>query len=448
MDEKSFSGVELSPWLVRQCATIGVRSPTAIQAHCIPQILAGRDCIGAAKTGSGKTLAFALPILQKLSEDPYGIFALVLTPTRELAFQIADQFAVIGKVVNLRHCVVVGGMDMVAQGKELARKPHIVVATPGRLADHLESCNTFNFTKLRFLVLDEADRLLGGSFDEQIKTIFQNLPKKRQNLFFSATITDTLEKLKCVTGSEVFFYEAPTEVATVEQLEQNYVLCPKDVKDAYLVETIRTYRGQNKGGNILIFTNTCKNCQVLSMTLNEVGFENVALHAMMKQQQRLAALAKFKSNTIKILLATDVASRGLDIPTVELVINHNIPKIPKEYIHRVGRTARAGRNGRAISLVTPYDIKLLQTIEQHINTKLTEFKLDDSEVGKIFTQISVTKSEAYIKLDEQDFYERKMINKRKKWMMEGLDPDEEEEKFLKTIKRSKKTKKNKKQKDQ
>ncbi|EFA02088.1 probable ATP-dependent RNA helicase DDX49 [Tribolium castaneum] len=446
MTEKSFDKLQLNPWIIRQCATIGVRSPTPIQTNCIPPILAGRDCIGAAKTGSGKTLAFALPILQKLCEDPYGIFALILTPTRELAFQIADQFAVIGKVMNLRHCVIVGGMDMVVQGKDLARKPHIVVATPGRLADHLESCNTFNFNKLRFLVLDEADRLLGGHFDEQIKTIFQALPKERQNLFFSATITDTLEKLKDVTGKDVFFYEAPAEVATVEQLEQNYVLCPKDVKDAYLVETIRTYRATNDG-NILIFTNTCKNCQVLSMTLNEVGFENVALHAMMKQQQRLAALAKFKSNTIKILLATDVASRGLDIPTVQLVINHNIPKIPKEYIHRVGRTARAGRNGKAISLVTPYDIKLLQAIEQHINTKLTEFKLDDSEVGKIFTQISVTKSEAYIKLDEQDFYEKKMINKRKKWMMEGLDPDEEEEKFLKTIKKSKKAKKKKQKND-
>lgn len=338
--------------------------------------MANRDCIGAAKTGSGKTLAFALPIIQKLCEDPYGIFALILTPTRELAFQIADQFAVIGRIMNLRHSVIVGGMDMVAQGLELSKKPHIVVATPGRLADHLESCNTFSLAKIKFLVLDEADRLLGGHFDEQIKTIFKALPKERQNLFFSATITDTLEKLKLVTGKDVFFYEAPAEVATVEELEQNYVLCPKDVKDAYLVETIRTYRTNNENGNILIFTDTCKNCQVLSMLLNEVGFETVALHAMMKQQQRLAALSKFKSNTTKILLATDVASRGLDIPTVQLVINHSIPKVPKEYIHRVGRTARAGRSGRAISLVTPYDVKLLQAIEEQINTKLTEFKLN------------------------------------------------------------------------
>lgn len=148
-------------------------------------------------------------------------------------------------------------MDMVVQGQELTKKPHIVVATPGRLADHLESCNVFTLSKIKFLVLDEADRLLGGHFDDQIKTIFQALPKDRQNLFFSATITDTLEKLKNVTGKEVFLYEAPSEIATVENLEQHYVLCPKNVKDAYLVEVIRTYRKDNDG-NILIFTDTCR----------------------------------------------------------------------------------------------------------------------------------------------------------------------------------------------
>ncbi|KAJ8939756.1 hypothetical protein NQ318_004169 [Aromia moschata] len=413
-DKVNFTDLQLNNWIIRQCASIGVKSPTPIQSNCIPEILNGKDCIGAAKTGSGKTLAFALPIIQKLCEDPYGIFALVLTPTRELAYQIGDQFAVVGKPMNLKYCVIVGGVDMVEQGIQLSKHPHIVVATPGRLADHLESCKNFTLSRIKFLVLDEADRLLSGHFDEQIKTIFSNLPKLRQNLFFSATITDTLQKLKEVTSKEVSLYEAPSDTATVEQLEQHYVLCPKDVKDAYLVEVIREYKSKHDKGNIMIFTDTCKNCQVLSMTLNEVGFENVALHAMIPQRQRLAALAKFKSNTVKMLLATDVASRGLDIPTIELVINHSVPKIPKEYIHRVGRTARAGRIGKAITLVTPYDISLLQAIEKLINTKLTEFKLDESEVSKIFTQVSVTKSEAYIKLDEGDFYEKKLINKRKK----------------------------------
>lgn len=229
-----------------------------MQTNCIPQILNGKNCIGAAKTGSGKTLAFALPILQKLCEDPYGIFALVLTPTRELAYQIADQFAIIGKPMNLRQCVIVGGMDMVQQGLELSKKPHIVISTPGRLADHIESCNTFTMSRIKFLVLDETDRLLSGHFDQQLKTIFNVLPKNRQNLFFSATITDTLEKLKGIAGNDMFLYEAITETATVSTLNQHYVLCPKDVLDAYLVETIRTYRSSDPDGNIIVFTDTCK----------------------------------------------------------------------------------------------------------------------------------------------------------------------------------------------
>lgn len=438
----SFSDLKLNSWIVRQCETMGLKHPTPIQTNCIPRILAGDDCIGCAKTGSGKTFAFALPILQKLCEEPYGIFGLVLTPTRELAFQISDQFAVIGKAINLKQCVITGGMDMVQQGQELSKKPHIVIATPGRLADHLESCNTFSMKKIKFLVLDEADRLLagGGGFDEQLKIIFDALPKKRQNLLFSATITDALEKVKEVASNKVFMWEAPAEVATVEQLDQFYILCPVSVKDSYLVQTVRMFQEKNEKGSIMIFTDTCKNCQLLSMTLNEVGFENVALHAMIRQKERLAALTRFRSNIIRILIATDVASRGLDIPAVELVLNHTIPNLPKDYIHRVGRTARAGRGGMAISLVTPHDIRLLHTIENTINTKLKEYVVEDKEVMKILTQVSVTRREAEIKLDESNFYERKLINKRKNLILEGKDPDEVEEEEEK-LKRKKKVKK-------
>ncbi|CAL1675318.1 unnamed protein product [Lasius platythorax] len=443
---KGFSDLKLNSWLFTQCDTMGLKNPTPIQQNCIPRILAGEDCIGCAKTGSGKTLAFALPILQKLCEDPYGIFALVLTPTRELAFQIADQFAAIGKAINLKKCVIVGGMDMMVQGLELSKRPHIVVATPGRLADHLDSCDTFSLQKIKFLVVDEADRLLGGHFDEQLKKIFAAVPKQKQVLLFSATMTDALDKVKQIASNKVFIWEEEDDagIATVRELDQRYVLCPKDVLDSFLVEVIRTFRATNKNGSIMIFTDTCKHCQLLSMTLNDVGFTNVALHAMIKQKERLAALNKFKSNHIQILIATDVAARGLDIPTVELVVNHIIPNVPKEYIHRVGRTARAGRGGMAISLITPNDIKLLHKIEDTIGTKLTEYKVDDKEIVTILTQISVAKREAEIRLDETDFYEKKMINKRKKLILEGKDPDEIEE-LLEEQKR-KKHKKRKKEK--
>ncbi|KAJ4429221.1 hypothetical protein ANN_26224 [Periplaneta americana] len=227
--------------------------------------------------------------------------------------------------------------------------------------------------------------------------------------------------------NQVFMWEENSKMATVDELEQYYVLCPMSVKDSYLVETVRTFKEKNEKGSIMIFTDTCKNCQLLSMILNEVGFNNVALHAMIRQKERLAALARFKSNVARILIATDVASRGLDIPSVELVINHTIPNIPKDYIHRVGRTARAGRGGMAISLITPHDIKLLHAIEEAINTKLKKYTIQDKEVMKIFTQVSVTKREAEIKLDETDFYEKKMINKRKNRILEEKDLDEEEE---------------------
>lgn len=177
---------------------------------------------------------------------------------------------IIGKPMNLRTTVIVGGLDMIDQAKQLSKKPHIVVATPGRLADHIESCNTFSLSKIKYLVMDEADRLLSGSFDEQIQTIFKVLPKKKQNLFFSATITDTLQTLKDITGNEVHIYEAPGEIATVDQLEQKYVLCPNDVRDIYLVEVIRTYRDESTNGNIIIFTDTCKYVAIISIFISEI----------------------------------------------------------------------------------------------------------------------------------------------------------------------------------
>lgn len=174
--------------------------------------------------------------------------------------QIAEQFSAIGNAINLKKCVVVGGMDMIVQGQELSKRPHIVVATPGRLADHLESCDTFTLDKIKFLVLDEADRLLGGDFDGQIATIFKALPKQKQSLLFSATITDTLEQVKQIASNTVFEYQAEddTGTATVKELDQRYVLCPYDVKDAFLVEVIRTFRAENDNGSIMIFTDTCK----------------------------------------------------------------------------------------------------------------------------------------------------------------------------------------------
>ncbi|XP_063003299.1 probable ATP-dependent RNA helicase DDX49 [Elgaria multicarinata webbii] len=422
----AFRALGLAPWLAAQAEQLGLARPTPVQEACIPPALQGRDCMGCAKTGSGKTAAFVLPILQKLSEDPYGVFCLVLTPTRELAYQIAEQFRVLGKPLGLKDCIVVGGMDMVAQALELSRKPHVVVATPGRLADHLRSSNTFSLQKIKFLVLDEADRLLEQGctdFTQDLEVILTAVPAGRQTMLFSATLTDTLNDLKRIAMNRPFFWESASEVQTVEQLDQRYLLVPEKVKDAYLVHLVQTFQDEHEDWSVIIFTNTCKNCQILNMMLQKFNFPSVALHSNMKQKQRFAALAKFKSSVFKILIATDVAARGLDIPTVQVVINHNTPGLPKIYVHRVGRTARAGRHGIALTLVTQYDIHLVHAIEEQIRMKLQEFSVEERTVLNILTQVNVVRRECEIRLEGTDFDEKKEINKRKQMILEGKDPE-------------------------
>ncbi|KYO42686.1 probable ATP-dependent RNA helicase DDX49 [Alligator mississippiensis] len=439
----AFGALGLAAWLAEQARRVGMVRPSAVQAACIPPALQGRDCMGCAKTGSGKTAAFVLPVLQKLSEDPYGIFCLVLTPTRELAYQIAEQFRVLGKPLGLKDCIVVGGMDMVAQALELSRKPHVVIATPGRLADHLRSSNTFSLKKIKFLVLDEADRLLEQGctdFTKDLEVILGAVPANRQTLLFSATLTETLNELKSLAMNKPFFWESPAEVRTVDELDQRYLLVPERVKDAYLVHLIQTFQDEHEDWSIMIFTSTCKDCQILNMMLKKFNFPSVALHSMMKQKQRFAALARFKSSVFKILIATDVAARGLDIPTVQVVINHNTPGLPKIYIHRVGRTARAGRHGIAITLVTQYDIHLVHAIEEQIKTKLQEFSVEERAVLDILTQVNVVRRECEIKLEASEFDEKKEINKRKQMILEGKDPDLEEKRKAELAKIKRKNK--------
>jgi len=439
-----FSEIVSKQWILKQLNNIGLKKPTPIQENCIPPILKGQDCVGCARTGSGKTLAFALPILHTLSNDPYGIYALVLTPTRELAFQIADQFRAMGKPIGLRDVVVVGGRDMMLQGRDLASRPHVVIATPGRLADQLQSCVTFSLKKIKYLVLDEADRLLEGGFDDQLRVIFDNLPQKKQTLLFSATMSDLEQyksKINMNDDSPYQWQESQNDndfVKTAENLKQCYVLTPFGARDAYLVNIIQKFNEKEPNGSIMVFTKTCKSAQLLSMTLNNLGFSSQALHSMRSQKERMAALADFRSCQVKILVATDVASRGLDIPEVQLVINHNVPSVTKDYIHRVGRTARAGKGGQAVTLVTPSDVVLVQAIEEMIKTKMTEYEeVKDDEVADIHVQVGVTKREQDIKLNEMDYDEKKNIHKRKKLIMKGLDPDEVEKEKKKAWKRKK-----------
>lgn len=405
-----FTKLGLKNWLEKQCQSLGMSKPTPVQTNCVPAILAGKDCIGCAKTGSGKTAAFALPILDKLSDDPYGIFALVLTPTRELAFQIKDQFSAIGAHINVRVSVVIGGLDMMVQSQELARQPHVVVATPGRLADHISSGDGLKLDKIKFLVLDEADRLFEPCFEPDLATIFSSLPTKRQTLLFSATLTDSIEELKQMSPSPPHVYISPSEVATVETLTQQYMCVPEMMRNASLAHILQEHVADK---TCIVFTHSCKSAQLLTIALKKLGLSVTALHSILSQNSRLSSLAKFKSGVVKLLVATDVGSRGLDIPLVSFVINYNTPSSPTDYIHRVGRTARAGFVGRAITIVTQYDVERLQAIEAHIGTELKELKMDDEDSVKLLGPVSVAMREAGLHLDTHNFGDKRDNNKRK-----------------------------------
>lgn len=328
---------------------------------------AGHDTYGVAKTGSGKTATFAVPILQRLAKDPFSVFAVVLTPTRELAFQIADQFAALGKPIGLRQATIVGGLDFVKQGVELTRRPHLIVATPGRLADHISSRGSFSLARVKVLVYDEADRLLQNeSFANDLGTIVAALPKLRQTLLFTATPLQPDSPFIAGLRKPLHSFTVRSATATVASLKQDYVLMPSHVRHCYFVSLVRDLTQSGSEGSCIVFTSTCQSCAELALLLEEMEVPCAPLHSEMSQSDRLSSLGKFRSNYVRVLVATDVASRGLDIAPVKVVVNFNVPKAVDDYIHRVGRTARAGRGGRAVTLMSEHDVELIHAIENKV----------------------------------------------------------------------------------
>ncbi|CAO3659170.1 unnamed protein product [Umbelopsis vinacea] len=424
-NDTSFEDLGLSNWLVEALASLSIRKPSEIQKACIPSILANKDVIGGAKTGSGKTAAFALPILQKLSEDPYGIFALVLTPTRELAFQIAEQFRVLGRGVNIKETVVVGGLDMMQQALELSRRPHVVIATPGRLRDHIQSSSgAADLRRIKYLVMDEADRLLSDTFTEDLEVIFNNIPEKRQTLLFTATMTDSILALSEAEEDpkkRPFLYQCDTSISTVSTLDQYYVFVPSHVREVYLVHVLKSE--DYTGKSTIIFCGRCKTAEIITVMLKELGIRCTALHSDMSQQERLNSLGKFRAQVIDVLVATDVGSRGLDIPTVELVLNYDIPRDPTDYIHRVGRTARAGRGGQALSIVSERDVQLIQNIEAKTNKQMEEYKINENKILEELSEVTTAKRVARMHLHDTNFGERREHRKTKRHAENGAQDE-------------------------
>lgn len=364
----SFSQLDLIPELLESCQQMKFNKPTPIQAKAIPHGLAGKDIIGLAQTGSGKTAAFTIPILQALWEQQSPYFACVLAPTRELAYQIKGTFDALGANMGLRTVAVVGGMDMMDQARDLMRKPHVIVATPGRLMDHLEHTKGFSLRNLKFLVMDEADRLLDMDFGPALDKILKVIPTERTTYLFSATMTNKLEKLQRASLNDPIRVAVSDKYSTVDTLIQSLMVIPDGFKNTYLIYLLNEFVGKS----IIIFTRTCAHAQRTALLARILGFGAVPLHGQLSQSQRLGALNKFKAGERQILIATDVAARGLDIPDVDIVINYDIPTESKSYIHRVGRTARAGKSGKSVSLVTQYDLELILRIEKVIGMRLAK----------------------------------------------------------------------------
>ena len=418
----SFTDLGLPAWQVDTLKGLAITKPTAIQTACIPQILSGRDVIGGAQTGSGKTAAFALPILKNLAEDVFGPFALIVTPTRELALQIAEQFQVLGKCLRVNICVVLGGCDMMKQAAELARRPHIIVATPGRLVDLLHSSpDCLDLKKLRYCVLDEADRLLDPESTFQtlgeVPTIMEavGMAHKAQILLFSATLTDSVEiflkERKSFAKREIFLFQSNDSYGTVESITQKYLLIPSKVRDCYLYHLLKN---DLAGKTMIIFVGKCLTAELLRFWLREMGIEVAALHSQLCQSDRIAALARFKSGQLPILVSTDVGSRGLDIPSVEVVLNYDVPLDARDYVHRIGRTARAGRSGFALTLMTEMDVELVENIESKIGRQLEEYPepAEDKVLEKL-NKLSEAKRTASMTLNDRKFGEKRAHNKRK-----------------------------------
>ena len=531
----TFSDLKLSAPLLQTCKSLGYKTPTPVQKEVIPFLLSNKSShiLALATTGSGKTAAFVLPILHHLSKDPYGIYAVIITPTRELAKQIYEQVLALGASVRVKASLIIGGMDMTHQACELSNKPHICIATPGRLGALLRGPNPPVLKNIKYVVLDEADRLLNANSGFQgdvaevllhgTTTTKHSESRERrgncQTLLFSATLTRSLESLEEMAGAglgrlplkkfvirndgeEISISGANKRAKSKEDdsdshsdddsaiidengidessliptipagLRQEYIFMPSHVRDAYLITAVRHLmsNGGRKGGNdvdrsdssgwnvsslkndssdvddndddggeknkaksAIIFVSTCERTALISGILTELGVSNVALHSLLSQNRRLAALAKFKSQHVRVLVATDVASRGLDIPTVDLVLNCELPRKAVDYIHRVGRTARAGRRGRAVSLVCERDVALVHACEKMAGRSMEKCQeINDDMAVKMLGPVSKAQRVTKMKLADIGFDE--LVKKMKERKMKDKKLRVAKENALKMLK--------------
>ncbi|BCK88195.1 ATP-dependent RNA helicase RhlE [Sideroxyarcus emersonii] len=384
MNNVSFTDLKLSPEILKALAEAGYTTPTPIQAQAIPAVLEGHDLMAGAQTGTGKTAAFALPMLQKLlphassSTSParHPVRALILVPTRELAIQVEENIKTYARHTHLRSLVVFGGVDIKQQTPHLKAGVEILVATPGRLLDHIEQ-KTVLLNQVQMLVLDEADRMLDMGFMPALKRILALLPRQRQSLMFSATFSSEIKKLSEDFMNYPTLIEVARSNASAENITQKVYLVEQANKHQLLAKLLQG----DDAKQVIVFTKTKLTASRLARELQREGVSADAIHGDKSQLERMQVLESFKQGKVSVLIATDVAARGLDIDSLPMVINYEIPHAAEDYVHRIGRTGRAGASGTAISLVSPEEEKYLLEIEKLIKTEIQKERVSSPGPG-------------------------------------------------------------------
>ncbi|MBI1833549.1 MAG: DEAD/DEAH box helicase [Candidatus Andersenbacteria bacterium] len=358
----SFSDLGLSPKLLGVLSSLKFTIPTPIQLKAIPIAAAGKDVIGIAQTGTGKTLAFALPLLQQASLTKKQ--GLIIVPTRELAAQVAEQFNAIGKSFGLRQALLIGGGAMYHQIEQIKKRPHVIIGTPGRIIDHLEG-KRLNLSSVGILVLDEADRMLDMGFAPQIKQILKHVPKQRQTMLFSATMPSEIVKIAQEHMKMPVRVEVARAGTIAERVNQELFIIERNDKLRLLDKLLNEYYG-----TVLVFSRTKYGAKKICRSVRHMGHSVAEIHSNLSLPQRRRSLEGFKSGKFRVLIATDIAARGIDVTDIEVVINFDLPDSPDDYVHRVGRTGRAGKTGHAITFITPDQRSKIRMIERLVRQQL------------------------------------------------------------------------------
>ncbi|WP_460218129.1 DEAD/DEAH box helicase [Psychroserpens sp. MEBiC05023] len=365
----SFQSLGLSDALLKAISKKGYETPSPIQEKAIPPVLDGRDVLASAQTGTGKTAGFTLPLLHYLSENPKAKFrpirALILTPTRELAAQVYESVKDYSEFLNIKSAVIFGGVNQKPQVATLRRGVDVLVATPGRLLD-LQNQNLLSIKRVEVFVLDEADRMLDMGFLRDIERVMKLMPEKRQNLMFSATFSKDIRKLANGILNNPVKVEATPENSTVDAISQKVYRVAKNKKTGLIIKLI----SEGNWKQVLVFTRTKHGANRLTKKMISAGISAAAIHGNKSQGARTKALAGFKSGKVRVMVATDIAARGLDIPLLPHVVNFELPNISEDYVHRIGRTGRAGANGQALSLVSADETSYLKNIEKLIGERI------------------------------------------------------------------------------